>query len=74
MIVINSNLCSSEFQAAFAALERGRAIKRAAWPEGQQLKLLPTGIVGVIRSGSKIAPPWMGPSNDESDATDWQII
>ncbi len=74
MIVINSNLCSSEFQAAFAALEGGRAIRRTIWPDGQHLKLLPTGIVGVVRAGREIAPPWMGPSNDESNATDWQII
>ena len=74
MIVMNSRLCSGEFNAAFAALEQGNEIRRKSWPEGQRLKMLPSGIVGVARQGREISPPWMGPSNDESDATDWEVV
>lgn len=73
MIVMNSSLCSNEFNVAFAALEKGHEIRRASWPDGQRLKMQPSGFVGVVRQGRDFAPPWMGPSNDESDATDWEV-
>lgn len=74
MIVINSALCSKEFNAAFDALKGGQCIRRTCWPEGQFLKMQAAGIVGVFRSGRTIPPSWMGPSSTESDATDWQVI
>jgi hypothetical protein len=42
MIVLNSRLCSGEFNAAFAALEQGNEIRRKSWPEGLRLKMLPS--------------------------------
>ncbi|HIH2744989.1 TPA: hypothetical protein ACYLN4_000658 [Burkholderia lata] len=74
MIVINSNLCSDAAQRAFSALEAGKAVRRSCWPDGQYIQRLPTGIVGVVRAGSSVTPPWMGPSSREQDAVDWQVI
>ncbi len=74
MILINSSLCSMEFNAAFAALNQGNEIRRETWPDGQFLKMQPAGFVGVVRQGRGLVPPWSGPSNDESDATDWKVV
>lgn len=74
MIVLNSKLCSTAAQVAFAALEGGKAIRRTSWPDGQFLQQQPSGIVGVVRNKSLVRPPWCGPSSAEMDAMDWQVI
>jgi len=73
MIVINRLACSSEFSAALDAVEAGRDVRRASWPEGMVLRKQ-NDRIEVIRPGSEIAPPWQGPSTDESDASDWHIV
>lgn len=74
MIVINSQLCSDSARTAFAALDAGKAVRRVSWPEGQFIQIQSNGVVGVVRTGSVVRPPWMGPSTAESDATDWQVL
>ena len=74
VIVINQHLCSGSARDAFAALEQGKAIRRECWPEGQVVRVLESGVAGVVRHGSAVIPPWMGPSRAEQDATDWRVI
>jgi hypothetical protein len=74
MTVINHQLCSPEAQRAFAALEEGKAVRRASWPQGQSVRRQPTGMISVLRAGSTASPPWMGPSSAEKDAVDWQVM
>lgn len=73
-VALNRAACSPEFLAAFDALEAGCNIRRAIWPDGQYLQRRPDGRVSVFRAGATYAPAWQGPSNAESDATDWQIV
>lgn len=74
MKLINRSLCSKEFNAAYDALEQGRAVRRKHWPTGQYLEKQPNGLVCVVRHGCIYAPPWAGPSNEESDGTDWEVV
>lgn len=73
-IVINSQMCSDSFNAAFASLEAGRDIRRECWPANQFLRLEKTGLVAVYREGRMSSPAWIGPSSFETDAEDWQVI
>lgn len=73
MIVINRMACSPEFSAALDALEAGTAVRRASWPAGQLHQKQRDQIV-VVRESSSIAPGWMGPSSDETIASDWQTV
>jgi hypothetical protein len=74
MIVINSPLCSDSAQRAFAALDTGKAVRLDSWPVGQYIQRQASGIVSVVRAGSEVRPPWMGPSRAEQDATNWQVL
>lgn len=71
---INRVACSPEYLAAFDALEAGRNVRRASWPDGQYIQRRPDGRISVFRTGAAYAPAWQGPSSAESDAADWQII
>ncbi|MEM8519476.1 hypothetical protein RCH05_004052 [Janthinobacterium sp. CAN_S7] len=73
MILINQMACSIEFNAALKSLDGGHAVRRASWPVGMVLRKQETQI-RVIREGSQIAPPWMGPSGAETEANDWQTV
>lgn len=74
MIVINSQLCSAEAQRAFAGLHEGKAVRRTCWPHGQYVQRQPSGMDCVVRAGSTVCPPWMGPSSAEQDASDWEVM
>jgi len=73
MIVVSQLACSPEFTAALAAVENGKTIRRASWPEGMNLRKK-DGQIAVYRNEKFTAPAWMGPSSDEADATDWEIL
>lgn len=73
MIVINRIACSKEFTSVLDAVEVGKDVRRASWPEGMFLRKQ-NDQIAVIRAGSIIAPAWMGPSTEDSEATDWQIV
>ena len=74
MICINEWLCSTEFLIAFKAIKTGASVRRESWPEGQILKHRMDKSIGVYRDGADCAPVWAGPSNAESDATDWIVL
>lgn len=73
MIVLNQLACSKEFSAALAAVEKGHAIRRAAWPVGMLLRKK-GGQIAVFRNEKFTAPAWMGPSSEETEAADWEIL
>lgn len=72
MIIINQMACSAEFSTALRALDGGRSVRRASWPEGMVLRKQADQVC-VFRDGSQVAPAWMGPSGTETEATDWIV-
>jgi hypothetical protein len=73
--LVNRAACSPEYLAAFAAVEAGSAVaRRESWPAGVFIKRRDDGCIGVVRPGCEMAPVWQGPSNTESDATDWFVL
>lgn len=74
MHVVNEQQISAEFRAAIAALASGRDIRRLIWPDGQFLRESRDGRVAVFRNRALSAPDWHGPSVDEMNASDWQVL
>jgi hypothetical protein len=70
MKVINRAACSPEFIREFDRLNAGGLARRSSWQAGMHLRANGDRIV-VVRPGSEIAPPWLGPSSAEMDADDW---
>lgn len=75
MIAINASLCSKEFNRALdAVLKEGKSIRRASWPTGMHLEYTAKRSIYVVRPDVGGFPTWAGPSGDEMDATDWEVI
>lgn len=72
--VINLSACSSEFRTAFMAIQLGRSARRSSWPEGQFIQITADGRIAVFRDNKMSSPSWMGPSSQESDASDWYVL
>jgi hypothetical protein len=71
---INLSACSSEFRTAFMAVQLGHPATRSSWPEGQFIQLRSDGRIAVFRDSKMSSPFWMGPSSEESDASDWYLL
>ena len=66
---VNLDKCGAPFQAAIAALDAGKDVRRASWPVGMFLRLERTGLVAIYRNNKQSATSWSG--MDEHFAADW---
>lgn len=69
---INLSKCGPAFQAAIAALDAGRDVRRSSWPLGMFLRLEQSGLVAVYRNGLPSSPSWSGAQGQHS--TDWIAV
>lgn len=63
---------SPQYRAALLALNEGKSVRRATWPEDQHLLKNDTQISHL--AGGSSTGAWRGPSEEEAEATDWLII
>ncbi|MYM92505.1 Thoeris anti-defense Tad2 family protein [Duganella vulcania] len=70
----NLDKCGAPFQAAIAALDSGRDVRRASWPEGMFLRLEKNGLVAIYRRGRFSVVSWSGRDQHDHFAGDWQVL